>query len=104
MSTTDSTKCDRLQVAVAKMAALPGLSVKDAMQLADFSLDEREDKNMRRKVLLRLPGKEKRNMRELMSDNAEEGSIMQSIDVENINNSDISPITDNSATNDKFVE
>ncbi len=37
-------------------------------------------------------------MKELMSDNAEEGSIMQSIDVDNINNIDVSPITDDSAT------
>ncbi len=98
MSTTDSTKCDRLKVAVAKMVALPGLIVKDAMKLADFSIQEREDKKMQQKVLRGLPGKGKRCMKELMSVNAEEGSIMQSIDVDNINNSDVSPITDDSAT------
>ena len=98
MSTTDSTECDRLKVAVAKIVALPGLTVKDAMKLADFSRDEIEDKSMQRKVYRRLPGKGKRNMRELTSESAEEGSIMQSVDVENINNSDVSPITDDSAT------
>ncbi len=79
------------------MVSLPGLSVKGAMTIARFTDDEIEDKNMQRKVLQRLPGKGKRNMRELTSDNAEEGSIMHSIDVENRNNSDVSPITDDSA-------
>jgi hypothetical protein len=97
MSTTDSTECDRLKLAASKMVSLPGLSVKDAMAIARFTDDEIEDKNMQRKVLWRLPGKGKRNMRELTSDNAEEGSIMHSIDVENRNNSDVSPITDDSA-------
>ena len=73
------------------MVALPGLTVKDAMIIAKFTDDEIEDKNMRQKVLRRLPGKGKRRMKELTSDNAEEGSIMQSIDVEDINNSDVSP-------------
>jgi hypothetical protein len=37
-------------------------------------------------------------MIQLMSENAEEGSIIHSIDVKNRNNSDLSPITDNSMT------
>ena len=98
MSTTDSTECDRLKLAAAKMVALPGLTVKDAMLIAKFTDDEIDDKNMRQKVLRRLPGKGKRRMKELTSGNAEEGSIMQSIDVENGKNSDVSPITDDSAT------
>jgi hypothetical protein len=36
-------------------------------------------------------------MIQLRSENAEEGSIIHSIDVENTNNSDVSPITDDSA-------
>ena len=98
MSTTDSTECDRLNVAVSKMVALPGLSVKDAMLIARFTDDEVEDKNMQRKVLRRLPGKGKRNMREIASKSAEEVSIIQSIDVENEKNSDVSPITHDGAT------
>ena len=98
MSTTDSTESDRLKVAVYKMVAHPGLSVKDAMTIAKFTDDEIEDKNMQRKVLRRLPGKGKRGMIQQMSENAEEGSIIHSIDIENQNNSDMSPITDNSTT------
>ena len=98
MSTTDSTECDRLKLAVAKMVALPGLSVKDAMIIAKFTDDEIEDKNMQRKVLRRLPGKGKRNMRELTSESAEEGSTIRSIVVENGKNSDVSPITSESAS------
>jgi hypothetical protein len=97
MSTTNSTKCDRLKVAAAKMLAFPGLSVKDAMKLADFSIEEREDKSLQRKVYRRLPGKGKRNMREIVKECAEEGSIIQSIDVANEKDSDLSPITDDSA-------
>jgi hypothetical protein len=37
-------------------------------------------------------------MIQLRSENAEEGSIIHSIDVENTNNSDMSPITDVSTT------
>ena len=92
MSTTDSTESDRLKVAVYKRVAHPGLSVKDAMTIAKFT--EIEDKNMQRKVLRRLPGKGKHGMIQLMSENAEEGSIIHSIDIENQNNSDMSPITD----------
>ena len=68
MSTTDSAECDRLKLAVAKMVALPGLSVKDAMKLANFSVAEREDNNMRRKVLRRLPGKGKHRMKEVIKE------------------------------------
>jgi hypothetical protein len=68
MLATDSTKCDCLKLAVEKMVAHPGLSVKDAMKLADFSINEREDKNMRRKVLRRLPGRGKHSMREGMKE------------------------------------
>ena len=98
MSTTDSTESDRLKVAVYKMVPHPGLSVKDAMTIAKFTDDEIEDKNMQRKVLRRLPGKGKRGMIQQMSENAEEGSIIHSIDIENQNNSDMSPITDDSTT------
>jgi len=68
MSTTDSTECDRPKLAVEKMVAHPGLSVKDAMKLADFSIDKREDKNMQRKVLRRLPGKGKRRLKEVIKE------------------------------------
>ena len=88
MSTTDSTECDRLKVAAAKMMAFPGLSVKDAMLIAKFTDDEVEDKRMRQKVLRRLPGKGKRRMKELTSESAEEGSTIRSIDVENGKNSE----------------
>jgi hypothetical protein len=98
MSTTDSTECDWLKVAVAKMVALPGLSVKDAMLIAKFTDNEVENKSLQGKVLQHLPGKGKRNMRELARECTEEGSIIQAIDVENEKNSDLSPITDNSAT------
>jgi len=98
MSTTNSTECDRLNLAAAKMVALPGLTVKDAMLIAKFTDDEIEDKRMRQKVLRRLPGKGKRRMKELTSESAEEGSTIRSIDVENGKNSDISPITDDSAS------
>jgi hypothetical protein len=46
MSATDSTEWDRLKQAAANMVAHPMLSVKDAMKLADFSVDEREDKTL----------------------------------------------------------
>jgi hypothetical protein len=46
MSTTDSTECNRLKVAAAHIVDHPTLSVKDAMKLADFSVDEREDKSL----------------------------------------------------------
>ncbi len=72
--------------------------MKDAMRIAKFTDDEIEDKKLRQKVLRRLPGKGKRRMIQLRSENAEEGSITHSIDVENTNNSDMSPITDNSTT------
>ena len=98
MSTTDSTECDRLKVAVAKLVAIPGLTVKDAMLIAKFTDDEVEDKSMQRKVLRGLPGKGKRHMKEIVSKSSEEGSIIESIDVENEKTSDISPITDNSLT------
>jgi hypothetical protein len=98
MSTTDSTECDRLKLAAAKMVAFPGLTVKDAMLIAKFTDDEIEDKRMRQKVLRRLPGKGKRRMKELTSESAEEGSTIRSIDVENGKNSDISPITSDSAS------
>jgi hypothetical protein len=98
MSTTDSTKCDRLKVAVSKLVAIPGLTVKDAMLIAKFTDDKVEDKSMQRKVLRGLPGKGKRRMKEIVSKSSEEGSIIESIDVENEKTSDISPITDNSLT------
>jgi hypothetical protein len=66
------------------------------MTVARFTDDKIEDKNMQRKVLRRLPGKEKHGMIQLMSENAEEGSIIHSIDIENRNNTDMSPITDDS--------
>jgi hypothetical protein len=65
MSTTDSTECDRLKVAAAKMMAFPGLSVYDAMLIAKFTDNEVENKCLQRKVLQRLPGKGKCNMIEL---------------------------------------
>ena len=68
MSTTDSTKCDRLKLAVAKMVALPGLCVRDAMKLADFSIYEIEDESMQQKVFRRLPGMGKRHMREVIKE------------------------------------
>ena len=76
MSATDSTKCDRLKQAAANMVAHPTLSVKDAMKLADFSVDEREDKTLRQKVLRRLPGKGKRCMKELTSKGGEVRSVI----------------------------
>ena len=75
----------------------PTLSVKDAMLIAKFTDDEVENKCLQRKVLRRLPGKGKRNMIGLGKECAEEGSIIQSIDVENEKDSDLSPITDDSA-------
>jgi hypothetical protein len=65
MSTTESTECNHLKAAVEQMVAHPTLSVKDAMKLADFTLDEREDKNLQHMVLRCLPGKE-----ETLEDNA----------------------------------
>jgi len=93
MSATDSTECDRLKLAAEKIIALPGLTVKDAMKLADFSLEEREDKNMRQKVLRRLPGKGKRRMKEGIDD----GTVANSVVVEKEQNSDVSPLTSDSA-------
>ncbi len=98
MSTTDSTRCNWLKVAVYKMVAHPGLSVKDAMTIAKFTDNKIEDKNMQCKVLRRLPCKGKHRMKEIMSENAEKGSIIHFIDVENRNNSDVSPITNDSTT------
>ena len=77
--------------------------MKDAMLIAKFTDDEIEDKRMRQKVLRRLPGKGKRRMKELTSESAEEGSTIRSIDVENGKNSDISPITSDSASSLLFV-
>ncbi len=68
------------------MVAHPGLSVKDAMMIAKFTNDEIEDKKLWQKVLRRLPGKGKRHMIQLRSENAEEGSSIHSIDNENTNN------------------
>jgi hypothetical protein len=51
MSTTKSTECNWLKAAVEQMVAHPTLSVKDAMKLADFTLNKREDKNLQQKVL-----------------------------------------------------
>ena len=68
MSATDSIECDRLKLAVEKMVAHPGLSVKDAMTIAKFTDGEIEDDNMRRKVLRRLPGRGKHSMREGMKE------------------------------------
>ncbi len=72
--------------------------MKDAMTIAKFTDDEIEDKKLRQKVLRCLPSKGKRHLIQLRSENAEEGSIIHSIDVENTNNSDMSPITDKSMT------
>ena len=72
--------------------------MKDAMMIAKFTDNKIEDKNMQCKVLQRLPCKGKNRMKEIMSENAEEGSNIHSIDVENRKNSDVSPITDNSTT------
>ena len=99
MSTTDSTKCGWLKVAVFKLVSIPGLTVKDAMLIAKFTNDEVEDKSMQRKVLQCLPSKGKRHMREIARESAEEDSIIQSIiAVENKQNSDVSLITDNGTT------
>ena len=68
MSATDSIECDRLNLAVEKMVSHPGLSVKDAIKIADFSVDEIEDDNMRRKVLRRLPGRGKRRLKEVIKE------------------------------------
>jgi hypothetical protein len=46
MSVTDSTKWDQAAV---NMVAHPMLSVKDAMKLADFSVDKRDDKTLQKK-------------------------------------------------------
>ncbi len=46
MSTTDSTECDWLKVAVYKIVAHPGLSVKDVMTITKFTDNKIEDKNM----------------------------------------------------------
>jgi hypothetical protein len=46
MLTTKSTECDWLNVAMSKMVAHPGLSVKDAMTIAKFTDDEIEDRTM----------------------------------------------------------
>ena len=94
MSTTDSTECDRLKLAVEKMVAHPGLSVKDAMTIAKFTDGEIEDDNMRRKVLRRLPGKGKRRMKEAIED----GTVINSVVVEKEQNSEVSPLTSDSAT------
>ncbi len=83
---------------MSKLVAIPGLTVKDAMLIAKFTDDKVEDKSMQRKVLRGLPGKGKRRMKEIVSKSSEEGSIIESIDVENEKTSDISPITDNSLT------
>ena len=99
MSTTDSTKCDQLKVTAYKMVAHPALSVKDAMTIAKFTNDEIKDTKLQQKVLRCLPNKGKCHMIQLRSENAEEGSIIYSIDVENTN--DMSPITDDSKTKQK---
>ena len=96
MSTTDSTECDRLKQAAANMVAHPTLSVKDAMKLADFSVDEREDKTLQQKVLRRLPGKGKCRMKELTSKGGEVRSVVAFVDIEKEKNSDVSPLTSNS--------
>ena len=96
MSTTDSTECDRLKQAAANMVAHPTLSVKDAMKLADFSVDEREDKTLQQKVLRCLPGKGKRRMKELTSKGGEVGSVVAFVDIEEGKNSDVSPLTGDS--------
>jgi len=57
-----------MNLAVAKMVALPGLGVKDAMTIAKFTDGEIEDDNMRRKVLRRLPGRGKHSMKEGMKE------------------------------------
>ncbi len=82
MSATDSTDCNRLKQATANMVAHPTLSVKDAMKLADFSVDEREDKTIRQKVLRGLPGKGKCRMKELTSKGGEVGSVVAFVDIE----------------------
>ena len=94
MSTTDYTECDRLKLAAAKIMALPGPTVKHAIcHETDFSLDEREDKNMRQKVLRRLPGKGKRRM----SEGIDDGTVTNSVVVEKEQNSDVSPLTSDGA-------
>jgi hypothetical protein len=99
MSTPDSTKCDRLKMAVFKLVSIPGLIVKDAMRIAIFTDNEVEDKSMQRKVLQCLPSKGKHHMREIARESTEEDSIIQSlIAVENKKNSDVSLITDDGAT------
>ncbi len=55
MSATNSSECNHLKLAVAKLVAHSMLSVEDAMKLAEF--DEIEDKNLQQKVLWCLPGK-----------------------------------------------
>lgn len=73
------------------------LLVKDVMKLADFFSDAREDRNMQRKVLRRLPGKGKCCMKEALSGHGEVGSLLvMSINDEKGKNSDVSPLTSNS--------
>ena len=75
MSATDSTECDHLKLAAAKMVAHPMLSVKDAMILAKLT---------------------KTYNKRSLSGHDEVGSLVKSINVEKGKNSDVSPLTSNS--------
>jgi hypothetical protein len=98
MSATNSTECDCLKLAAANIVAHPTLSVKDALKLTDFTINEIEDKNLWQKVLWRLPGKGKHRMKESMSKGGEVGSVVAFVDIEKEQNSDVSPLTSDSMT------
>jgi hypothetical protein len=91
-----TTDCDRLKLAAANMVAHPTLSVKDAMKLTDFTINEIKDKNLQQKVLQRLPGKGKRCIEESISKGGEVGSVVAFVDIEKEKNSDVSPLTSDS--------
>ena len=63
MSTRDSAESARLDVAVKKMKQYRDITVRDAMKLADFSAIDINNKIMQRKILWRLPGKVKHQLK-----------------------------------------
>ena len=82
MSTTESAESDKLDAAVKKMIQYREITVKDAMQLAEFTADEIENKNMQRKVIRRLPGKGKCKLKAMAMVGGDGASII-SADVVN---------------------
>ena len=79
MSSTASTELELVDKAVLKLKTHPTLTVSEAMQLAGFSLSERCDKNMQRKVLRRLPGKGKRKFKTLVAASSSTSSFNASV-------------------------